>query len=230
MVFFVSDHGDMVGEHGEKGHGQKEGSWWNEKATVPFFACFLGKGKEEAAKYHLHPTLTTLTDITPSYMSLLELNPPLDSSTYANGLSVFMPKTMADTTVNRTVICNARYFPKKNKINAVVDATHKMWFRVNHFDEDTREMQFYPELMTDIRDEQAGCSLANLRVKFMQYAARDKEEKEKRSDKPAGEPGDIKGWEDAEEDDCRSERFWQHAQKFSDEFWRFLQQTGECGL
>jgi len=25
----------MIGEHGEMGHGQKESSWWNEKAVIP---------------------------------------------------------------------------------------------------------------------------------------------------------------------------------------------------
>jgi len=31
----------MKGEHGERGHGQKEGSWWNEKALIPFFGKYL---------------------------------------------------------------------------------------------------------------------------------------------------------------------------------------------
>lgn len=65
ILFIVSDHGtctqtprlgilrmfrlgDMRGEHGEKGHGQKEGSWWNEKTSVPFYGkhvtlCFFAR-------------------------------------------------------------------------------------------------------------------------------------------------------------------------------------------
>jgi len=43
IIFFTSDHGNMEGEHGERGHGQRESSWWNEKILVPFFICMPGE-------------------------------------------------------------------------------------------------------------------------------------------------------------------------------------------
>jgi arylsulfatase A-like enzyme len=47
IVFFISDHGNMEGEHGEKGHGQRESSWWNEKALLPSFICLPGEDMDQ---------------------------------------------------------------------------------------------------------------------------------------------------------------------------------------
>ncbi len=47
IVFFISDHGNMEGEHGEKGHGQRESSWWNEKVLLPSFVCLPGEDMDQ---------------------------------------------------------------------------------------------------------------------------------------------------------------------------------------
>lgn len=42
IILITADHGNMEGEHGEKGHGQRESSWWNEKILSPSFICMPG--------------------------------------------------------------------------------------------------------------------------------------------------------------------------------------------
>ena len=103
-------------------------------------------------QYNLSPALTTLVDIVPTYMSQLALVPPLDPAVFSNGMSQFMPK-LQDDTLTRHVFCIARYFPRQNKINAIVDATHKLWFRVVDFNETSKRMMFSGEYFSDINDE-----------------------------------------------------------------------------
>lgn len=159
-----------------------------------------------STSFRRHPRLTTLADIPPTYFSQLDLSPPLDPKAYSNGMSVLIPSGSPDPTGDRAAYCNARYFPRKNKINAIVNGQHKLWFRVNKFDADTRNMRFSYERFTDMKDDPvAGCSLSDMRAKLDHYAK-------------YGQPKHLVGHEDT----CPSDRFWGYMQAFNADFWTFL--------
>lgn len=173
-------------------------------------ACFLGDDAN-MDNYHTHPELSSLTDVTPTWMSQLEWDTLVDPTVYSNGMSIAIPTTGRDRTQERVTVCNARYFPRKNKINALIDRDSKMWFRVSSFDRATKKMVFHPEFLTNLQDEQSECDLSTMRERFYQLRNQDAEE-----------PEDTQAAE--EEDKCKNtDKFWRYLESFSTDFWQFLE-------
>ncbi|KAL6069729.1 Sulfatase domain-containing protein [Balamuthia mandrillaris] len=147
VLIITGDHGDMHGEHGEVGHGQPESSWWNEKILVPLHVCHFNPKSSVATSQQLlfdhrrpPPTLsmTSHIDIFPTIFDILGLGEKLPPDTYSDGKSLLLPKdpnnkqhhhSNNNVEEERPLFLTARYFPEKNKINAVVDQHLKWWFR-----------------------------------------------------------------------------------------------------
>jgi len=200
IVFFVADHGNMEGEHGEKGHGQRESSWWNEKALVPSFVCLPG---EQNMEHYQQPTLGSNVDIVPTFMDYLDVSPPLDPKTYTNGMSLLIKKDEPDRTAHRSVSFSARYFPEKNKINAVATPEFKFWFRVVSFDPATKHMEFLPVRATTWDDENL-CTPLELRAELARVQQ------------------DITAGRAVAEDKCKMHIFHALSEDFRRDFFQFL--------
>lgn len=63
---------------------------------------------------------------------------------------------------------SARYFPEKNKINAVATSEYKFWFRVVAFDPSTQQMEIVP-LKAMKWDDESLCLPIELRKEWNQY-------------------------------------------------------------
>eukprot|EP00124_Ichthyophonus_hoferi_P005516 Ihof_evm2s821 gene=Ihof_evmTU2s821 len=128
MIIFSSDHGDMQGEHGEEGHGQREGSWWSEKTKLHTWICI--PSTEPMNIYNLAPAFGSHQDFVPTMFDFLNLEPKVPRELYTTGRSLLQPPN-EDWTSTRFIFASARYFPYKNKILMVADKNNKFWFRVN---------------------------------------------------------------------------------------------------
>lgn len=163
--------------------------------------------------YHLQPTLAISTDIPATWLSLLGLDPPLPPESYLQGKSILIPRKERDWTVDRSVLSNGRGFPEKDKISAIVDKTHKLWFRVDSVDPTTRAMHYRIEKFTDIKDEESpnGCTLALMREKIEMLYQRER----------TGENESEK--KENENEECPAERFWGYLRHFEKDFWKFFE-------
>jgi len=213
LIFFTSDHGNMEGEHGEKGHGQREGSWWNEKILLPSFVCMPG-AEQQIQNYHPVVAFSSHVDYVPTFMDYLDLHPPVDPRSYSNGISLLIKKTEADHSGDRSVALTARYFPEKNKINAVATPEYKFWFRVVAFNHHTQEMTFVPHKVTDWKDV-ALCLPHDLRAEWARV--REMKERDQDQEQPAAADGD------SPEDPCQMGLFYELAAEYQRTFFKFLQ-------
>jgi hypothetical protein len=200
ILFFTSDHGNMEGEHGEKGHGQRESSWWNEKILLPSFICLPGENMEQ---YQQHPAFGSHVDYVPTFMDYLDISPSIDARAYSNGMSLLLKKSEPDRTLNRTVVFSARYFPEKNKVNGVATRDHKYWFRVLGFDRETRQMDFVPIKVTGWDDESL-CLPPELRQEWATVRRA------------------VEAGEEVAEGKCRMKQFHALAESYRQEFFQFL--------
>eukprot|EP01087_Luapelamoeba_hula_P007500 TRINITY_DN1841_c0_g2_i1.p1 TRINITY_DN1841_c0_g2~~TRINITY_DN1841_c0_g2_i1.p1 ORF type:complete len:995 (+),score=123.56 TRINITY_DN1841_c0_g2_i1:220-3204(+) len=212
LVFLVGDHGDMVGETGEFGHGQKEGSWWNQKARTPLYACMPSQAEAMKRNNNLSPSLTSHVDIVPTIMNFLDLNPPIDPASYSAGLGLIRPKD-EDVPADRAVVCTARYFPRKNKINAFITRENKWWFRVNDYNHHTGNMTVAMELHTNSDDELSQCDLEAANIRLASDAS---------STLTVGTGRTAYDQEkELETDPCLTDTFQHLADQFQHDFWRF---------
>jgi membrane-anchored protein YejM (alkaline phosphatase superfamily) len=199
IVFFISDHGNMEGEHGEKGHGQRESSWWNEKALLPSFICLPGEDMDQ----YQRPALGSHVDYVPTFMDYLDLNPPIDPKAYSNGKSLLIKKDQPDWTADRMVAFSARYFPEKNKVNAVGTTEFKFWFRVARFDPATRHMEFVPIKATRWDDESL-CLPPELRAEWARVLQ------------------DVAAGREIAEGRCKMKQFYALSENYRREMFHFL--------
>jgi len=158
-------------------------------------------------QYHHAPQLASLVDIAPTWMSLFEWDTPLAPEVYSNGMSIAIPITEADRTANRTVVGIARYFPRKDKINALINRERKLWFRVSSFDRATKHMRFRPEFFSDINDEvMEGCPVTGVQERMLQLQ-------------------DAKGHTPVTDFDtrCQTRETYRDLLDFNTTFWRFFE-------
>eukprot|EP00123_Amoebidium_parasiticum_P001402 comp12477_c0_seq1/m.7421 comp12477_c0_seq1/g.7421 ORF comp12477_c0_seq1/g.7421 comp12477_c0_seq1/m.7421 type:complete len:752 (-) comp12477_c0_seq1:643-2898(-) len=160
MVIITSDHGDMLGEHGELGHGQREGSWWTEKMSLKTFVCIPGTPTKQ---YNMAPTFASHQDFVPTYFDFLDLKPKVPSEIFSTGRTLLQPAN-EDWTTNRFIYATPRYFPYKNKLLMVADKDRKFWYRVSSLGDDGH-LNFAPELSTDWADKEV-CTTQDMRNAF----------------------------------------------------------------
>eukprot|EP01029_Cantina_marsupialis_P019057 TRINITY_DN4433_c0_g1_i1.p1 TRINITY_DN4433_c0_g1~~TRINITY_DN4433_c0_g1_i1.p1 ORF type:complete len:166 (+),score=19.08 TRINITY_DN4433_c0_g1_i1:22-519(+) len=146
VVVFFTDHGDMYGEHGEHGHGQLESSWYRQKTDQILQFCAPGMQLKE--KYDTRNYVTQV-DFAPTWISLLDVSPPLDETEYSNGHNFLIPKSEGkessfelDSIMQDNHWMSPRYFPQKNKILAFATESSKYWFRVTKYKQGSRKMKF----------------------------------------------------------------------------------------
>lgn len=104
----------------------------------------------------------------------------------------------------RSVFFSARYFPEKNKINAVANTEYKFWFRVVAFDRRTREMEIVPIKVTNWKDE-ALCLPVELREEWSRLRQT------------------INIGQQPQEGKCKMTIFHPLVENFREEFFNFLQ-------
>jgi len=174
---------------------------------VPSYICTPGDQKIQ--DYHPVIGFSSHVDYIPTFMDYLDVHPPLDPASYSNGISLLIKKSEADHSLARTVALTARYFPEKNKINAIATSEYKFWFRVVAFNHKTQEMTFVPQRVTEWKDDASLCLPHELRAEW----ARVREMRQQQlSD---GSP--------LEAQRCRLDLFYGLTAEYQRTFWKFLQ-------
>jgi len=116
MIIVTSDHGEMLGEHGESEHGF---FIYESAIKVPLIIKMPSKTKAGRIS-----ELVGLVDIAPTICSAAKI--PVPDHVQGKDLSVYLNKKTANTGKERFMYCES-LFPTKHKGNALLGVITKKW-------------------------------------------------------------------------------------------------------